>query len=1102
MKKVSIAIISLCLMVNLLAITGCSIFDSGNGNSISSPVTTGDASLNLNFVIPPNGDNPTGNASIRGNANSQVKVLLTIRKPGSATDKPFSIYKVYPITGTELAISISGLPTGLMIAKIQIEQGNISGSTDFHGAGDLAPSIVNNIDVSPAGSKLTADLLASALQEAINNDTIMAAAGSSMATTLRTALGAVDVNAENPYSKALDLLIDQVSPTGMVKVSFDNTAKTLTGMNGSIQAWQKTYSELLGTSTIAGVAATSFTVVRVIRQGFGSYSIIEWRDTATQLSILTTHNNTTGVGINSFLNQGIMDQTVQLSETEMLLSGYNVSQNCPFICKWNVSKDSYTEGLGGTKNLEWEKYFTDIAYTATPATGGKVSNLILDITGKVTAILKLESNALKTYLVSLTDGTATALSTATTTTTNQAPTVSITAPTAGSSSEAGQTIAITANAADADGSISKVEFYNGTTLLGSDDTAPYNYSWASVAAGSYSITAKAYDNLGQTTDSAAVAITVIAAATGTGPELMISEISSSQYSNTPRWFEVINKTTSDLNLSNYSVRMAYVPLAGGNIAGAATFALPSLVINPGKMAVVRVKTSTDLFDGPALVNFTSTNGDTPYWGEWGYIDLIKNSTSATVDYVKYGIVNTYFPAENPTTTAEWSGAPATAMPDAEGYSLVRNLAENDNNTATNWTLRAHNTPGATNDVISDTDADGDGIPDENEAPGKTYCGLPYYDWGARAGTTDVFVHIDYMDPAAALHPNSVTPREAALARIVAAFKARSGKQTIPIEVHFDVGTLFGTTVDKFCLDSGNHKVTYTKLLDLSPSSGVGSAYSYKAQSMPLAKLPVFHYCLIGDQPNGSSGGLGEIDGNDFITTLGAEGQADYSIATTEDINRLNYELASTIMHELGHNLGLRHGGNEDVNYKPNYISIMNYMYSNYGLPVKGNAKEGDRYYYYRYSDVDSKSTSSLFKQYFNITGWWTDMHNNPSSADVVMDFSDGSSAALNESSLSEATGLGRSGSAAVDFNGDGDTSDSLSMNLNSSDGATLTSLTDFNDWGAIGANFSRSISGVASIRASSINNLPPRRDYLSNDFQEIVTCTPVHRCSDCDGHEH
>ena len=40
--------------------------------------------------------------------------------------------------------------------------------------------------------------------------------------------------------------------------------------------------------------------------------------------------------------------------------------------------------------------------------------------------------------------------------------------------------------------------------------------------------------------------------------------------------------------------------------------------------------------------------------------------------------------------------------------------------------------------------------------------------------------------------------------------------------------------------------------------------------------------------------------------------------------------ASTFMHELGHNLGLGHGGGDNVNCKPNYASVMNYPSSHPG----------------------------------------------------------------------------------------------------------------------------------------------------------------------------
>jgi N-acetylneuraminic acid mutarotase len=91
---------------------------------------------------------------------------------------------------------------------------------------------------------------------------------------------------------------------------------------------------------------------------------------------------------------------------------------------------------------------------------------------------------------------------------NSAPTVSITAPANGATFTAPATINIGATAADSDGSIAKVEFLQGTTKLGEDLTAPYTYSWSSVAAGTYSLTAKATDNLGLSKTSAAVSITV------------------------------------------------------------------------------------------------------------------------------------------------------------------------------------------------------------------------------------------------------------------------------------------------------------------------------------------------------------------------------------------------------------------------------------------------------------------------------------------------------------------------------------------------------------------------------------------------------------------
>ncbi|WP_029280587.1 Ig-like domain-containing protein, partial [Pedobacter borealis] len=91
---------------------------------------------------------------------------------------------------------------------------------------------------------------------------------------------------------------------------------------------------------------------------------------------------------------------------------------------------------------------------------------------------------------------------------NTLPTVAISSPANNAVYMVGANVVINANAADADGTIAKVEFYQGSTLLGQSTTAPYSFTWASPAAGTYALTAKATDNSGGITVSGAVNITI------------------------------------------------------------------------------------------------------------------------------------------------------------------------------------------------------------------------------------------------------------------------------------------------------------------------------------------------------------------------------------------------------------------------------------------------------------------------------------------------------------------------------------------------------------------------------------------------------------------
>ncbi len=69
-------------------------------------------------------------------------------------------------------------------------------------------------------------------------------------------------------------------------------------------------------------------------------------------------------------------------------------------------------------------------------------------------------------------------------------------------------IVLSASASDSDGSIAKVQFYRGATLIGEDTSSPYAFQWTNVAAGSYQLTARAYDNRGADTSSAVVPLVV------------------------------------------------------------------------------------------------------------------------------------------------------------------------------------------------------------------------------------------------------------------------------------------------------------------------------------------------------------------------------------------------------------------------------------------------------------------------------------------------------------------------------------------------------------------------------------------------------------------
>ncbi|MHA3789444.1 glycosyl hydrolase [Flavobacterium hauense] len=91
---------------------------------------------------------------------------------------------------------------------------------------------------------------------------------------------------------------------------------------------------------------------------------------------------------------------------------------------------------------------------------------------------------------------------------NSSPAVSITSPQNNASYVQGAAVTINAAASDLDGTVTQVEFFDGTVSLGVDTTQPYSYNWTSPAVGTHTITAVATDNGGAHSTSQPVTVVV------------------------------------------------------------------------------------------------------------------------------------------------------------------------------------------------------------------------------------------------------------------------------------------------------------------------------------------------------------------------------------------------------------------------------------------------------------------------------------------------------------------------------------------------------------------------------------------------------------------
>jgi len=247
-----------------------------------------------------------------------------------------------------------------------------------------------------------------------------------------------------------------------------------------------------------------------------------------------------------------------------------------------------------------------------------------------------------------------------------------------------------------------------------------------------------------------------------------------------------------------------------------------------------------------------------------------------------------------------------------------------------------------NDTIDMGDMDGDSICDAwepgelggpdmfmtvNYPQGTTYvyeCGPGTADpICPRKDHKDIFVEVDFMEGHKPRNSvvNLVTPSFAAVPNSAFAIPNPDNTDGINIHLQIDEKVLLHAPDTIFeGMDSNPILWGFPQIKKehFGTNSERGPDWATGAEHW-RAKQQVFHYALFVHNLYGSDAtGIGEgawgIGGNDFMVSLGnfAGGAGSPQ------------EKAGTFMHELGHNLGLDHGGHDVINCKPNYFSIMSH----------------------------------------------------------------------------------------------------------------------------------------------------------------------------------
>ncbi len=380
MKRISFPFFGGLLLALAGLFSGCGFFGINGVEEVlaPAPVTTGPANVSFKVVLP---DRPeqvgTAIPAIRANGlSARVIIRLILVTPGTSGQNTTILTKTVDVVDGQVSASFNGVPPQTVIGEFSIENGNIAGKSDFHGASDLN-SGDNVLEVSPKGSGHRSDIVANVVLAVIHITAVIQNSPANLVSAIESAAATeISQGGGGAYNDVLNSFLTRggIAPGTFARLTVGLDGSSLSG-DGVPVPWMKTSAQIWNGTDFE---SAGFKVQRVLRQGFGGFAYVSWVNPAGTQFAITRLDATSGALLKRIVSQGPGRMAMVLQDDSILVGGS--LDSLPFLFRWDGKTDATLDsGSAGTFANRWAHSFTELTKNATVMPNPMVEYLELPV---------------------------------------------------------------------------------------------------------------------------------------------------------------------------------------------------------------------------------------------------------------------------------------------------------------------------------------------------------------------------------------------------------------------------------------------------------------------------------------------------------------------------------------------------------------------------------------------------------------------------------------------------------------------------------------------------------------------------------------------------